>query len=173
MSVSRFFSTYKDEIELALIQNAIVECELYSIVANIIRDCEQGSLISLRDVTVRRTTEKSERLKGDGGFPDFVVLERKKTKYARKLGCIEVKRPFVPFDEGQLKKHIQSYYRVLITNGLLWRLYKPKSEEIDWEISLGSVDCKRKQIEWTDDMSSWYRLLQELDSIEWNNLQKQ
>ena len=72
-------------IELALIQNAVVECGSYSIVANVIRDCEQGSSISLRDVTVRRTTPKSDRLKGDGGFPDFVILERKNKK-RQKIG---------------------------------------------------------------------------------------
>lgn len=133
MSISRKFYTYKDEIELALIQNAIVECELYSIVANVLRNCEQGHAIWLRDVTVRRTSDKSIQLKGDSGFPDFVILERVKKEEANILGCIEIKRPFVAFDQTQLKGHLRSYPRVLITDGLLWRLYKPKSEKIDWK----------------------------------------
>jgi len=170
LPVSRIFSTYKDEIELALIQNAVVECELYSIVANILRDCAQGSAISLRDVTARRTTDISKRLKGDGGFPDFVILERTKTRNAKILGCIEIKRPFADFDTEQLNKHIQSYHRVLITDGLLWRLYKPNSEEIDWEISLGEVDGSVAQIKWNDDTSEWYKLLQKLDETKWNNI---
>lgn len=86
------------------------------------------------------------------------------------MGCIEIKRPFASFDEEQLKKHIRSYHRVLFTNGLLWRLYKPGSEEIDREISLGSADRKTEQIEWTDDTCAWYKLLQGLDRIKWNDL---
>lgn len=169
MSISRIFSTYKDEIELSLIQNSIVECELYSIVANVLRDCEQGSAISLRDVTARRTTDKSIQLKGDGGFPDFVILERTKSGTAKKLGCIEIKRPFAKFDPEQLKGHINSFPRVLITNGLLWRLYKPykpeKEIEIEWEISLGEID-ERGQIKWEDN-KKWYELLQNLDETKW------
>ncbi len=38
MSVLRNFEYYKEEIELALIQNAGVEIELYSIVASMIRE---------------------------------------------------------------------------------------------------------------------------------------
>lgn len=169
MSISRLFSDYKDEIELALTQNAIVECELYSIVANVLRDCAQGSTISLRDVSVRRESEISKPLKGSGGFPDFVVLGREKSQGAPLLGCIEIKRPFVSFNQEQLKGHIQSFPRVLITNGLLWRLYKPKSEEIDWEIYLGKT-VNNSKIEWNPN-KEWYTLLQHLDETEWNDLE--
>lgn len=170
MSISRRFSAYKDEIELALIQNAIVECELYSIVASVLRDCEQADTFSLRNVTVRRTTEKSLPLKGSSGFPDFVILKREKTEDAEKLGCVEIKRPFDTFDQIQLKGHIESYPRVLITNGLLWRLYKPKSEEIDWEISLGRIDKDKSQIKWNNNTDAWYKLLQKLDETQWDDL---
>lgn len=170
MSISRLFSEYKDEIELVLVQNAIVECELYSIVANVLRDCAQGSTISLRDVSVRRESEISKPLKGIGGFPDFVILERVKSQNAKKLGCVEIKRPFGSFDHDQLKGHIQSFPRVLITDGLLWRLYKPKSEDVDWEISLGEADKRSFQIKWTDETAKWYRLLKCLDETRWNDL---
>ena len=56
MNYGRLYSDYKDEIELAWIQNSAVECELYSIIANIIRESENGRKISLRDVSARRTT---------------------------------------------------------------------------------------------------------------------
>lgn len=77
MSISKDYNDYKDEIELALIQNSGVEIELYSIIACILRESSRGREISLRDVSHRRTTTVSERLKGDSGFPDFVVLSRK------------------------------------------------------------------------------------------------
>lgn len=50
------YETFKEEIELAMIQNCIVECELYSLLAEIIRGTKSGEKISLRDVSVRRKT---------------------------------------------------------------------------------------------------------------------
>lgn len=60
MSIFRNFNDYKEEIELMHVQNSAVECELYSIIAILIRESEQGRNISLRDVSVRRTTEDSK-----------------------------------------------------------------------------------------------------------------
>ena len=40
MSVAREFDDYKEEIELAFIQNACVEIELYSIIASIFRESQ-------------------------------------------------------------------------------------------------------------------------------------
>ena len=76
------YETFKEEIELAMIQNCIVECELYSLLAEIIRGTKSGEKISLRDVSVRRKTKLSMWLHGAAGFPDFVVLERKKSRDA-------------------------------------------------------------------------------------------
>ena len=87
------YETFKEEIELAMIQNCIVECELYSLLAEIIRGTKSGEKISLRDVSVRRKTKLSMWLHGAAGFPDFVVLERKKSRDARRYGCVEIKCP--------------------------------------------------------------------------------
>ena len=78
MRFLKSFKNFKDEIELALIQNGGVEIELYSIIANLIRDSENGCKISLRDVSSRRKTKISSRYCPSGRFPDFVVLEREK-----------------------------------------------------------------------------------------------
>ena len=51
------YETFKEEIELAMIQNCIVECELYSLLAKIIRGTKSGKKISLRDVTSIKSTE--------------------------------------------------------------------------------------------------------------------
>lgn len=69
MNYGRIFSDYKEELELALIQNCAVECELYSIVASVLRESESGRKVSIRDVSARRTTTESSYLKGESGFP--------------------------------------------------------------------------------------------------------
>ena len=80
------YETFKEEIELAMIQNCIVECELYSLLAEIIRGTKSGKKISLRDISTRRTTDFSDSLKGDSGFADFVVLDRIKRRDAERFG---------------------------------------------------------------------------------------
>ena len=84
------YETFKEEIELAMIQNCIVECELYSLLAEIIRGTKSGKEISLRDVSVRRKTKLSMWLHGAAGFPDFVVLKREKKRNATRYGCVEI-----------------------------------------------------------------------------------
>jgi hypothetical protein len=75
MSLANDFRIYKEEIELIRAQNR-VECDLYSIVASIVRERKSSEKISLRDVTTRRRTELSMPYFSDeSGFPDFVVLE--------------------------------------------------------------------------------------------------
>lgn len=69
LNYGRIFSDYKEELELALIQNCAVECELYSIVASVLRESESGRKVSIRDVSARRTTTESSYLKGESGFP--------------------------------------------------------------------------------------------------------
>ena len=164
MNYGRLYSDYKDEIELAWIQNSAVECELYSIIANIIRESENGRKISLRDVSARRTTENSKTLKGNSGFPDFVVLERVKKKDATTYGCIEIKRPNITLDiTTQIKGHISSFKRVIYTNGLLWKFFNG-SETILWECELGKIH--NGFIEWKP-IQNWFVLLEKLDSILW------
>ena len=89
MSILRNFEYYKEEIELALIQNAGVEIELYSIVASMIRESPNTSPLSIRDVSARRKSDISMKFYGQAGFPDFVVLAREKDSNAKLYGCIE------------------------------------------------------------------------------------
>lgn len=57
MSLANNFEEYKKEIDLIINQNS-VEVELYSIIANMIREVHNN--ISLRDVSTRRTTDLSK-----------------------------------------------------------------------------------------------------------------
>lgn len=167
MNYGRCFSDYQEELELAWIQNSAVECELYSIVASVIRESESGKGISLRDVSTRRTTENSKYLKGDSGFPDFVVLERSKSKNAKKYGCIEIKRPEISIDETsdlQLRGHIKSFGKVIYTNGLLWIFYD-KSDSAVWKCELGKI--VDESFKW-ERVNKWHELLGNLDEIEWS-----
>lgn len=169
MSISKDFEDYKTEIELALIQNACVEIELYSIIACIVREGKQGSSISLRDVSNRRTStssNNSNRLKGKSGFPDFVVLRREINKNADILGCIEAKMPTKNLDnyKEQLNGHIASFNKVIYTNGIEWRFYDKKHHP-QWIHELGKLE--NNKIVWNN-ILIWNELLKDLDKIYWS-----
>ena len=168
MSISKDFKDYKEEIELALIQNACVEIELYSIISCIVREGKHGSSISLRDVSNRRTSKSpnnSNRLKGKSGFPDFVVLKREFSKNAGILGCIEAKMPTENLDnyEEQLNGHITSFNKVIYTNGIEWRFYDNEHHP-QWNYELGKLE--NNEIVWNNDCI-WNDLLKGLDEINW------
>ena len=167
MSLAKNFKLYKDEIELVCEQNR-VECDLYSIIAHIIRESKQREKVSLRDVSVRRGTEFSKTFRGNSGFPDFVVRTREKSNSAKVLGAIEVKYVTENLDSEdhleQLGGHIAFYKKVLYTNGLEWRYYNSKKPENNWKIILGKIIVNT--IVWEEE-SQWKHLLNNLNGIEW------
>lgn len=152
MGFLRSFKNFKDEIELALIQNRGVEIELYSIIANLIRDSKNGSKISLRDVSSRRKTEISSKYCPSGRFPDFIVLEREKVPEPEIFGCIEVKRPVISLKEEDLIEEIykKDFKKVIYTNGISWKFYgfdnDSHNEIVLGEIKDGNIDWKKKII---------------------------
>lgn len=79
MSVLRNFEYYKEEIELALIQNAGVEIELYSIVASMIRESQNTCPLSIRDVSARRKSDISMKFYGQAGFRILLYWQEKRT----------------------------------------------------------------------------------------------
>lgn len=163
------YETFKEEIELAMIQNCIVECELYSLLAEIIRGTKSGKKISLRDVTARKRTELSKNLEGEAGFPDFVVLERKKSRDAAKYGCIEAKRPYDNMEiTEQIEGHLNSYGKVIYTNGLVWKFYKEKKEN-EKVYTLGSIKPKNKQAIIWKPVDNWYELMRFLEDWDWKS----
>jgi hypothetical protein len=171
MTLKINFEIYKEEIELIEAQNR-VECDLYSIIADIIRASKQGVNISLRDVSTRRRTKFSEFFTGESGFPDFVIRTREISSNAKVLGAIEVKYVTENLDFErhleQLDGHINSYKQVIYTNGLVWRLYKldkyKKNGRPVWEFKL--AEDKEGRIDWGSD-DEWNKLLKELDDIDW------
>lgn len=170
MSLTNSFEEYKEEIQLIQAQNP-VECELYSIIAYIIRKIESGKNtdISLRDVSSRRQSPISMQYISESGFPDFVVLSRT-IENAQILGAIEIKRIAVKLDNhlDQLNGHVQYFKRVIYTNGLEWRFYRfnelKKSGELIWQISLGAIH--NEKIVWNDD-NAWKSLVQSLRAVNW------
>lgn len=163
------YETFKEEIELAMIQNCIVECELYSLLAEVIRGTKSGKKISLRDVTARKRTELSKNLEGEAGFPDFVVLERKKSRDAAKYGCIEAKRPYDNMEiTEQIEGHLNSYGKVIYTNGLVWKFYKEKKEN-EKVYTLGSIKSKNKQAIIWEPVDNWYELMSFLEDLDWKS----
>lgn len=161
---------YKEEIELIYAQNR-VECDLYSLIAQIFRESQGEQKVSLRDVSARRTTEFSKVFIGKAGFPDFVIRERKKDNNAECLGAIEVKYINQNLDkekhQEQLKLHINSYKKVLYTNGLEWRFHDTGHNN-DWKIQLGTFE--NDNIQWIDNLEPYWNQLQDnLKLIQWIN----
>ena len=164
MSIARNFDDFKEEIELAFIQNACVEIELYSIIASVIRESNNKQKLSIRDVSSRRKSKISEKFYGSSGFPDFVVLERKKVQDASIYGCIEAKMPTTALSDNdeQLLGHIKSFKKVIYTNGLNWKFFDDDKKCFDIEI--GSI--KDGKIIWNE-KRNWENLLNKIDNITW------
>ena len=177
MAIYNVFEDYKEEIELSCVQNHGVELELYSIIASIIR--EYCPNISLRDVSARRTIKDDDfNLKGMGGFPDFVVLERIKEN-AKIFGCIEAKNTYEIYEDHieQIEKHLESYGKVLYTNGLDWRFIDKTDASKNWRIILGNrmgeklSDRKNNHIIWEDE-DAWGELIKNITNNTWGNLRR-
>lgn len=173
MSLGNDFKIYKEEIELIRAQNR-VECDLYSIIACIIRERKNGNEISLREVSVRRTTDFSKPFKGVSGFPDFVIRTRDKGNDAGILGAIEAKYIDVDLEQEenleQLSGHREFYKRVIYTNGLKWQFYVPEelkennNDPWEWETVLGEIE--NGEIIWNQD-GKWTELLKNISDIKW------
>lgn len=171
MTITEEFELYQRELNLILIQNPI-ECELYSVIAALLRNRENMKNYSLRDVSARRKSAIGNKFLTTAGFPDFAVMTIKEPKM---VGVVEIKRLVVNLDseEAQAEKH---RYRendternplvVLYTNGLEWRLYagSGKFGEIkDKRISLGKVN--EGKIDWEN--NKWNCLIKLLEGIDW------
>lgn len=167
MTLAKNFKSYKNEIELIKAQNP-VECELYSIIASIMRERKNSNNISVRDVSVRRTTDFSESFKSESGFPDFVILTKKfrmdKPNNEDILGAIEAKSILDKTleDSEQLKGHLKKFKKVIYTNGLEWKFYE--YGRLDEVIILGK--WSKDEIYWESN-DEWNHLLDKLDKIVW------
>ncbi len=111
----------------------------------------------------------SKNLEGEAGFPDFVVLERKKSRDAAKYGCIEAKRPYDNMEiTEQIEGHLSSYGKVIYTNGLVWKFYKEKKEN-EKVYTLGSIKLKNKQAIIWEPVDNWYELMSFLEDWDWKS----
>ena len=111
----------------------------------------------------------SKNLEGEAGFPDFVVLERKKSRDAAKYGCIEAKRPYDNMEiTEQIEGHLSSYGKVIYTNGLIWKFYKEKKENEKVYI-VGSIKSKNKQAIIWEPVDNWYKLMSFLEDWDWKS----
>lgn len=111
----------------------------------------------------------SKNLEGEAGFPDFVVLERKKSRDAAKYGCIEAKRPYDNMEiTEQIEGHLSSYGKVIYTNGLVWKFYKEKKENEKVYI-VGSIKSKNKQAIIWELVDNWYKLMSFLEDWDWKS----
>lgn len=133
------FEKYQTEIECIKKQNN-VECELYSVVANVLRDRESFNKFSIRDISKRRRTQehKEKYFWGLCGFPDFVIIDRdfnieNNNKKSLIYGAIEIKyeKQNILDNENnllQLKGHLLSFKNIIYTNGFVWRIISLKKD---------------------------------------------
>ena len=111
----------------------------------------------------------SKNLEGEAGFPDFVVLERKKSRDAAKYGCIEAKRPYDNMEiTEQMEGHLNSYGKVIYTNGLIWKFYKVKEKPVK-EFCLGCIDPDNQDSVIWEPVDNWYKLMSFLEDWNWKS----
>ncbi len=111
----------------------------------------------------------SKNLEGEAGFPDFVVLERKKSRDAAKYGCIEAKRPYDNMEiTEQIEGHLNSYGKVIYTNGLIWKFYKVKEKPVK-EFCLGCIDPHNQDSVIWEPVNNWYELMSFLEDLDWKS----
>lgn len=111
----------------------------------------------------------SKNLEGEAGFPDFVVLERKKSRDAAKYGCIEAKRPYDNMEiTDQIRGHLNSYGKVIYTNGLIWKFYKVKEKPVK-EFCLGCIDPDNQDSVIWEPVDNWYELMSFLEDWDWKS----
>ena len=196
MSLANSFDEFKREIELIIKQNPL-ECELYSIIASIIRERDNSKNISLRYVSNIKSTYNNQNQQdrmyriNDNKFrasdfliidPDYCYSASSKDKI---LGSIEVKSIYLNLDseitnnEDQFYGQLKSYKRLIYTNGLVWCLYEydsdSRKEKLLWEIELGEyILCNKNsdRISCNDkvnwaNVEEWYKLLTNLEEINW------
>lgn len=162
------FDRYVKELNRIKLQNNI-ECELYSIIASIIREANKNNDIYLRDVTVKRKSKKGvgDRYYGESGFPDFVVVSDEESKEPSILGAVEVKylgnQRKNTTEENQLKGHINTFKKVLYTNGLTWEFHSncsPKRNTVK-TISISLDDSGKYNVKAfekiVDELSSFWK----------------
>lgn len=169
MIITDEYELYRRELDLILIQNPI-ECELYSVIAALLRGRENMKAYSLRDVSARRKSTIGNKFRTYAGFPDFAVMTMEESKM---IGVVEIKRLAVNLDLEKEQAANHQYREndteinplvVLYTNGLEWRLYAGGFGEIkEKRISIGKI--KKGKIEWEND--NWIKLIELLDEIDW------
>lgn len=175
------FSDYRREIELVIRQNPL-ECELYSLIAPILRNANYLGNISIRDVTCLSQKGKTHHAldrqfdQGNGVFasPDFLIIDTR-YQYSKRqkeyiLGCCEVKAIYRDLDkaiadnERQFLGELSTYRKLLYTNGIEWRYYEnevySKTRAYSWKIELGKYELHRQGLDTT---------ISDQDVIHWNS----
>ena len=159
--IKRNFTKYKHELEMINQQNPY-ECELYSVIACMLRCCMNDEGVSLRDVSKIQKCKRlnTENFRSKWGNPDFVVLDKKYNTHEKVnendiqkygiVGAVEIKYMYYSLvkDVGkgifklnfkdEIEEHIRYFKKVIYTNGLVWQFYlfddsKPKGDIRDIE----------------------------------------
>jgi len=201
MSIANNFMDYKREIDWIVRQNPI-ECELYSIVATVMRERDSSREYSIRDVSALARQSKSDVIKADDrkytrhddlkGVSDFLIIDPNYFYSDRELkyiyGCIEVKAVYLEIGNDldiQLKGELKTFKKLILTNGLKWIYYEydesTEIQESKWEIELGDYQLDNKNVRNKISSSDiirwnnvlvWHKLLNKINEIAWNKIEE-
>lgn len=128
-----------------------------------------GYLFGLHSIPQISRQQIIKEFRREAGFPDFVVLERKKSRDAAKYGCIEAKRPYDNMEiTEQIEGHLNSYGKVIYTNGLIWKFYKVKEKPVK-EFCLGCIDPDNQDSVIWEPVNNWYELMSFLEDWDWKS----
>lgn len=192
MRMAEAFIRFQREMDYIVKQNPI-ECELYSIIAEIMRTRKNSNEISLRDVSALKNIpgnginaeDRQYKTKNQTtGSTDFLIIDPSYRYSERKtdkiLGCIEVKAVYTDLDREidsnkvQFDSALRTFKKLIYTNGLEWRIYWDEKEKPKWEVKLGEYCLTGKDGEVTDsdyikwnEAGKWKELLEKLDQIDW------
>ena len=68
----------------------------------------------------------------------------------------------------QIRGHLNSYGKVIYTNGLIWKFYKVKEKPVE-EFSLGCIDPHNQDSVIWEPVDNWYELMSFLEDWNWKS----
>ncbi|MCM1506550.1 MAG: hypothetical protein NC177_05370 [Ruminococcus flavefaciens] len=174
------YDDYKRELDLIVRQNNI-ELELYSIIACIMRSCENMKKLALREVSsMSQKAEYQKSFQSEKGFVDFIIADTSfssddspQEAIKKIYGCIEAKAICINLNntkyDNQISSELNKFGKLIYTNGIEWRYYELDNnnvKKLTWSVLLGKYS--NKSIVWYDNAETQYEtLIKNLNEIKW------
>lgn len=124
---------YKNKL-FNIVMKSVFEDGIYTIIENVLEIIQDMDKMAIININRASSKANETRFIGNGGVPDLLVVSddfeycTNKFKFEKQgiiYGCVEAKAPSVDIDSdtNQIKGHIETYKKVIYTNGLTWKFY--------------------------------------------------